>query len=104
MLAMGVRLPGYSLPKVLERELNPPQMEVNKKWKKKEEELSTTLKRYRETNHITVLNLKNPTSWRGYRKPLHWMEDFRTEGNKMGNLNNMHQLCVPKGKQLDHFV
>ena len=22
----------------------------------------------------------------------------------MGNLNNMHQLCVPKGKQLGHFI
>ena len=32
------------------------------------------------------------------------MEDFRTEGNKRGNLDNMHELCVPKGKQRDHFV
>ena len=32
------------------------------------------------------------------------MEDFRTEGNEIGNLDNMHQLCVPKGKQFDHFI
>ena len=32
------------------------------------------------------------------------MEDFRTEGSKILNLNNMHLLCIPKGKQLEYFV
>ena len=62
------------------------------------------IKRYQATNHIMVLNLENAMSWRGYKNPLLWLEDFRTEGNKMGTLDNMHQLCVPKGKQLDHYV
>ena len=103
ILATGVRLPGYSLPKALDRELNPPLMKVYKKWKKKEEELSTTLKRYRETNHIKVLNLKNPTSWEDTKSPSTGWKTSELKGTRWVTSTT----CIssdPKGKQLDHFV
>ena len=72
--------------------------------KKQIEELNKTIKRYQATEHITVLNLRNPTSWREYKDSLEWLEDFRTEDGRIGNLNNMHLLCVPKGRQLKNFL
>ena len=41
---------------------------------------------------------------RSYIEPNLWLEDFRTKGNKPGCLNNITELCVPKGKQMDYFV
>ena len=52
-------------------------------------QLNTTITRYHATKHITVLNLKKP-------QPM--------AGGFQDCLDNMHKLCVPKGKQLDHFV
>ena len=60
------------------------------------------IKRYQATEHLTVLNLKIPTSWRESKHINDWREDFRTEGSKIGNLDNMHLLCVPKGRQLEY--
>ena len=46
--------------------------------------LNTNTKRYQETEHIAVLNLRNPTSRREYKDSLVWLEEFRTECNKTG--------------------
>ena len=54
--------------------------------------------------NITVLELRNPTSWRQYKSAEDWLKDFRTESGKVGNLGNMSTLCVPKGVQLEAFV
>ena len=55
MLATGDRLPAFSLPKTLEDKLSPTQKEINKKTKKQNVELSTMIKRYQASEHITVL-------------------------------------------------
>ena len=57
-----------------------------------------------QSYHITLLNVRNPVSWRQNGEPKLWLEDFRTEGNKPGCLGNITELCLPKGKQLEHFV
>ena len=89
VLATGVRLPAYDLPKVLSDKLDLVQYEIYKRNMKKYEALRTSIKRYSATEHINMLELKNPTSWRQYKSPEEWLEDFRTESGKVGNLGNM---------------
>ena len=103
ILANKIRLPSYSLPRVFKDKLSPTQ-KIYAKREKQMEQLITTIMRYQATKHITLLNLRNPTSWREYKDLNLWLEDFRTEGNKTGCLDNITKLCVPKGKQLDHFM
>ena len=51
-----------------------------------------------------MLKHKNTTAWRQYKVTQTWLEDFRTESGKAGNLEKMHMLCVPKARQLDACV
>ena len=104
VLATGVRLPAYDLPKLLSDRLDLVQFEIYRRNVKKYETLRTSIKRYSATEHINVLELRNPMSWRQYKTPEDWLEDFRTESGKVGNIGNMSTLCVPKGLQLDAFV
>ena len=104
MLATGTRLPAYDLPKVLVNELNDIQSEIYKHNVKKYEALKTSIKRYSAMEHLTVLELRNTMAWRQYKFAQNWLEDFRAESGKVGNLENMHTLCVPKAGQLDAFV
>ena len=80
------------------------QKEIYKMKKKQQDVLQTSNKRYQATDHLNVLNLKNPISWREYKDPSEWLEDFRTERGKVRDFNNMHLLCVSKGNQLEHFI
>ena len=104
MLATGTRLPACNLPKVLVNKLNDVQSEIYKHNVKKYEALKTGIKRYSAMEHLTVLELKNTTAWRQYKVAQTWLEDFRTKSGEVGNLENMHTLCVPKAGQLDAFV
>ena len=66
--------------------------------KRQQEVVRTSIKRYQVTDHLNVLKLRNPISWRECKDPQEWLGAFRTESDKIGNLDNMHLLNVPKGK------
>ena len=59
--------------------------------KKRQVALNLSIKSYEQMEHITLLHLNTLLSWREYKDPLDWLENFTMPQGKPGNLDNIHR-------------
>ena len=56
--------------------------------KKRQVALNLSIKSYEQMEHITLLHLNTLLSWREYKDPLDWPENFTMSQGKPGDLDN----------------